>query len=192
MRIRLGLRLTCLMLLTTAPVVAQDYGASGDVPYAPTPPEVIDAMMELGRVDSTDLIYDLGCGDGRIVIAAARDRGARGVGYDINPERIEEATANAKEAGVQDRVRFVEGNLFDADIGEATVVVLYLLTSVNLELRPKLWQDLKPGTRVVSHLFDMGDWEPDKEVNIRGRRVFVWTIPEDAAERAEAELSAAQ
>jgi ribosomal protein L11 methylase PrmA len=122
-------------------------------------------------------LYDLGSGDGRIVITAAKKYGVRATGYDINPERIKEANENAKQAGVTDKVKFVEGDLFEADFKDATVVTLYLLPSVNLKLRPKLWNDLKPGTRIVSHSFDMGDWKPEKEVEIDGRRLYFWTIP---------------
>lgn len=193
MRVRLTGLFACLLLAASIPAAAQTYGASGDVPYVPTTPEVVEAMLELGGITSNDLVYDLGCGDGRIVIAAARDRGARGVGVDINPERIAEATENAKKAGVQDKVRFIEGNLFEADIHEASVVTLYLLTSVNRKLRPRLWTDLKPGTRVVSHMFRMGeDWPPEKEVSVSGRSVYLWTIPADGAARAKAELANSQ
>jgi len=156
-----------------------------DVPYLPTTEPAVVAMLKLAGVKSTDIVYDLGCGDGRIVIAAAKDFGARGVGIDINPERIQEARANAKKAGVEDRVRFEEGDLFTADIHDATVVTLFLLTSVNQRLRPKLLADLKPGTRVVSNTFDMGDWKPDKEGEVEGagdgayfsRKLYLWTIP---------------
>lgn len=152
-----------------------------DVPYVPTSPSVVDAMLKLAGVKSTDVVYDLGCGDGRIVIAAARDFGARGVGIDINPVRIAEARENAQKAGVASRVRFEEGDLFQADLREATVVTLYLLTSVNLKLRPKLLAELRPGTRIVSNTFDMGDWKPDQEVNLDGRRILLWTVPPRAA-----------
>jgi ribosomal protein L11 methylase PrmA len=135
-------------------------------------------MLKLAGVKSSDTLYDLGCGDGRIVIAAAKTYGARGVGIDIDPERIAEANENAKKAGVANRVRFIEKDLYEADIREATVVTLYLLSSVNLKLRPKLLSDLKPGTRVVSHQFDMGDWKPDKKVEIGYRSIFLWTIPQ--------------
>jgi ribosomal protein L11 methylase PrmA len=129
----------------------------------------------------------MGCGDGRIVIAAARDRGARGVGIDIDPQRIKEATANAKEAGVSDRVTFRHEDLFEADISEATVVTLYLLTTLNIKLRPKLWRDLKVGTRVVSHAFTMGDWEPEQKLDVDGRNVYYWTITDEVKKRAAAE-----
>jgi ribosomal protein L11 methylase PrmA len=141
---------------------------------------VVEAMLKLANVKSTDVLYDLGCGDGRIVIAAARDFGARGVGVDINPVRIAEARENAEKAGVTGKVRFEEKDLYQADIREASVVTLYLLTSVNLKLRPKLLADLKPGTRIVSNTFDMGDWQPDQEINIDGRRILLWTVPQRA------------
>lgn len=164
-----------LAALLALPVAAQ-YEESGDVPYVPTPPEVVEGMLKLAGVKSSDVVYDLGCGDGRIVIMAAEKFGARGVGIDINPERIREAEENARKAGVTGRVRFIQGNLFDADIQEATVVTLYLLSSVNLKLRPKLIKELRPGARVVSNTFDMGDWKPDREIEVNGRRVYLWTI----------------
>jgi len=137
-----------------------------DVPYVPTTDEAVDAMLKLGQVKKTDILYDLGCGDGRIVIAAAKKFGAHGVGIDINPERIAEAKENARKAGVENLVRFEENDLFLADFHEATVVTLFLLPNVNLKLRPKLLQDLKPGTRVVSNTFDMGDWKAEKEATV--------------------------
>jgi len=148
-----------------------------DVIYVPTPQEVVDAMLKLAEVKSTDVVYDLGCGDGRIVITAAERYGARGVGIDINPERIAEAKENAAKHGVTKLVTFRNEDLFEADIKEATVVTLYLLTSLNLKLRPKLWKELKPGTRIVSHSFDMGDWKPEKTENINGRTIYLWRIP---------------
>ena len=152
-----------------------------DVPYVPTPPEVVEAMLKLGDVQRGDILYDLGCGDGRIVVMAAQKFGiARGTGVDIDPERIREAQENAKQAGVTDKVRFVEGNLFDADFHDATVVTLYLLPDVNLKLRPKLIRELKIGSRIVSHQFDMGEWEPDKRINVDWRSVYLWTITEKA------------
>jgi SAM-dependent methyltransferase len=150
-----------------------------DVPYVPTPHEVVAEMLRLANVTKSDVVYDLGCGDGRIVIAAAQKYGARGVGIDINPQRIIEAQANAKAAGVADRVQFMEQDLFDTDLNQATVITLYLLPQVNLKLRPKLL-NLKPGTRIVSHSFDMGDWKPEQTVNVNGRTVYYWTIPNNA------------
>jgi SAM-dependent methyltransferase len=148
-----------------------------DVPYVPTPENVVEAMLKLGEVKKGDILYDLGSGDGRIVVAAAKNFGVKGTGIDINPERIQEANANAKQAGVTDRVRFLNQDLFEADIKDATVVTLYLLPSINLKLRPKLWKDLKPGTRIVSHSFDMGDWAPEKKVEVDGRNIYLWRVP---------------
>jgi precorrin-6B methylase 2 len=159
-----------------------------DVPYVPTTEEAVRAMLKLADVKKTDIVYDLGCGDGRIVIAAAKTYGARGVGIDINPDRIREAKENAKKAGVENLVRFEENDLFQANFREATVVTLFLLPNVNLKLRPKLLQELRPGTRVVSNTFDMGDWKPEKEQSLPGadddeasylsHKFFLWKIPE--------------
>ena len=148
-----------------------------DVPYVPTPENVVMEMLKLGGVKKGDVLFDLGCGDGRIVITAAQKFGARGVGIDINPERIKEANENARKAGVGDRVEFRLQDLFEADISKATVVTLYLLPDINLKLRPKLMKDLRAGTRIVSHSFDMGDWKPEKDVQIEWRRIYFWTIP---------------
>ncbi|MDB5839733.1 MAG: hypothetical protein JWQ23_1685 [Herminiimonas sp.] len=148
-----------------------------DVPFVPTPQPVVDKMLDIANVKSGDVLYDLGCGDGRIVITAAKERGARGVGIDLNPQRIAEAKANAKTAGVDDKVKFMVGDLFAADFGEATVVTLYLLPDVNRKLRPQLWKQLKVGTRVVSHDFDMGpEWPPEKVERIDGKTIYYWTI----------------
>jgi ubiquinone/menaquinone biosynthesis C-methylase UbiE len=155
-----------------------------DVVYVPTPQEVVDAMLELAQVKSTDVIYDLGSGDGRIPITAAQKYGARGVGIDINPERIKEANDNLKKANVGDKVKFLTADLFETNISEATVITLYLLPSLNEKLRPKLFRELKPGTRVVSHAFSMGDaWPPEKTLDVNGRNVYFWTIPANAAGR---------
>ena len=159
------------------------YGAQGqqipiNTPYVESPPHIVDAMLELAGVSGSDTVYDLGCGDGRIVISAAQKYGARGVGVDINPARIEEARANARSAGVTHRVNFEVKDLFDADIRGATVVALYLLPEANLRLRPRLLRELKPGTRVVTHSFDMGDWKPEKERLVDGVHVYLWTVPE--------------
>lgn len=151
-----------------------------DVPYVPTPQAVVDKMLELAAVTKDDVVYDLGSGDGRIVISAAKKYGVRGVGVDIDPERIKEANANAVLAGVSDRVKFLEQDLFKTDLKEATVVTLYLLPDVNLRLRPKLWQELKPGARVVSHAFDMGDWAPQQRVEVEGKTIYYWVVPKDA------------
>jgi SAM-dependent methyltransferase len=152
-----------------------------DVPYVPTSNVLVHAMLKLAGVSSADVVYDLGCGDGRIVITAARDFGARGVGIDINPARIQDARHNAEQAGVTGKVRFEENDLFKADIKDATVVTLYLLTGVNERLRPKLMSELKPGTRIVSNTFKMGDWKPDKVERIDGREIMLWTVPARAS-----------
>jgi precorrin-6B methylase 2 len=147
-----------------------------DVIFVPTPQEVVDAMLKLAGVKAGDVVYDLGCGDGRIVITAAQKYGARGIGIDIDPQRIKEATANAQKAGVADRVKFMQADLFETNISEANVVTLYLLPSLNLKLQPKLMRELRAGSRVVSHSFDMGDWKPDREQDIDGRHIYLWTI----------------
>jgi SAM-dependent methyltransferase len=156
-----------------------------DVPYVPTTEEAVKAMLKLADVTKTDTVYDLGCGDGRIVIAAAKEYGAHGVGIDINPQRIQEAEGNAKKAGIEKLVRFEESDLFDADIHEATVVTLFLLEKVNLKLRPKLLKDLKPGTRIISNTFGMGDWKPDRELTVGdpseesfSHRLCLWIVPQ--------------
>jgi SAM-dependent methyltransferase len=148
-----------------------------DVPYDPSPQAVVDRMLELAKVGKDDLLYDLGCGDGRIVVTAAQKYGARGVGVDLDPQRIEEAWANAKRADVLDRVRFVQGDLYTAYFGDATVVTLFLWPHVNRKLRPVLWRQLKAGTRVVSHLWDMGpEWPPEKTEVVGDRKIHLWTI----------------
>jgi len=149
-----------------------------DVPYEPSSEEVVTAMLEIAQVGKDDLVYDLGCGDGRIVIAAAQKAGARGVGVDLDPERVKESSENARKAKVNDRVQFFQQDLFQTDIGKATVVMLYLWPEVNLKLRPKLLRELKPGTRVVSHSHNMGNWEPDQTVTVpQGHNVYFWVIP---------------
>jgi hypothetical protein len=150
-----------------------------DVPFVESPQPVVDRMLEIGNVTEADTLYDLGSGDGRIPITAARDYGAHGVGIEIKPDLVERARQNAEDAGVSDRVEFRQGDLFEADISDATVVTLYLLPSVNLELRPKLFRELTPGTRVVSHDFDMDEWEPDTTWESDGDTVYRWTIPEE-------------
>lgn len=152
-----------------------------DVPYVPTPPEVVQEMLKMANVNKNDYLYDLGCGDGRIVITAVKNTGCRGVGIDINPIRIEESRNNASKEGVMNRVEFIQQDLFEADFSKATVVTLYLLQSVNLELRPKILRILKPGTRIVSHDFSMKDWEADKETEVkmehRSHSVYFWIVP---------------
>ncbi|PZN97210.1 MAG: SAM-dependent methyltransferase [Alphaproteobacteria bacterium] len=148
-----------------------------DVMYVPTPEITVDGMLAMAGVGKNDVLYDLGPGDGRIPVTAAKKFGTRGVGIDINPERIAEANANARAAGVTKLVEFRNEDLFEVDISKATVVTLYLLPQLNLKLRPKLLSTLKPGTRIVSHAFDMGDWKPDKEAVFDGRTVYLWTVP---------------
>lgn len=148
-----------------------------DVIYVPTPEAVVEAMLQVANVGKDDLVYDLGCGDGRIPVTAARKHGAHGVCIDIDPQRIKEANENVDRNNVGDRVRVVQGDLFEQDLSPATVVTLYLLPSLNVKLMPKLMQELRPGTRIVSHAFDMGDWKPEKELDVEGRKVYYWTIP---------------
>lgn len=157
-----------------------------DVPYLATSEPAVEIMLKLADVKQSDVVYDLGCGDGRIVIAAAKEYGAHAVGIDLDPQRIRKANENAKKAGVENLVRFEEKDLYKANIHEATVVTLFLLDSVNLKLRPKLLRDLKPGTRIVSNTFHMGDWKPDKEDSLAdygdddslSHHFFLWIVPE--------------
>jgi SAM-dependent methyltransferase len=148
-----------------------------DVPYVPTQDHVVTEMLRLAGVGPGDVVYDLGCGDGRIVIAAAREFGASGVGIDVDPDRIAEAVANAARAGVSSRVRFRRASFFDADVSGATVVTLYLLPEINARLRPKLMAQLRPGARVVANHFDMGDWRPDGHVALGSRNLYRWVVP---------------
>jgi SAM-dependent methyltransferase len=149
-----------------------------DVWYVPTPHEIVDRMLDVAKVRAGDVVYDLGCGDGRIVIAAAKKYGTRGVGVDLDPARIREARANAKAAGVEKLVRFEVGDLFKTDLSEATVVTLYLLPELNRRLKPKLFAELEPGARVVSHDWDMGrDWPPDEYIKLGGDGIYLWVMP---------------
>jgi SAM-dependent methyltransferase len=154
-----------------------------DVVYIPTPYFVVFNMLKLAQPKSTDTVYDLGCGDGRILIEAAKLYGARGVGFDIDPERIAESEANAEKEGVADRVRFRLQDLFEADISDANVVTLYLLPELNLKLRPKLWKELAVGTRIISHGYPMGDWLPDRVDLVTGHPIYLWTITEEIKRR---------
>lgn len=177
-----------LLLFPARRATAQDAQPARmpEVPFVPTTEAGVKTMLKLADVKSTDVVYDLGCGDGRIVIAAAKEYGAHAVGIDIDPKRIAESKENARRAGVENLVRFEENDLFKADIHEATVVTLFLLSSVNERLKPKLLQDLKPGTRVVSNTFSMGNWKPEKELSVTdsespsafSRRFYLWMIPE--------------
>lgn len=166
--------------LSTSPSIASDSMVlESDVPFVESPQPVVDKMLEMASVTESDTLYDLGSGDGRIPITAAREYGAHGVGIEIKSDLAERARQNAKDAGVSDRVEIRQGDLFEADISDATVVTLYLLPSVNLELRPKLFRELEPGTRVVSHDFDMDEWEPDTTWESDGDTVYRWTIPQE-------------
>jgi ubiquinone/menaquinone biosynthesis C-methylase UbiE len=168
-----------LMALGCAVLAQSATSTAPDVIYVPTPQPVVEAMLEVAGVKPGDVVYDLGSGDGRIPITAAKKYGARGVGIEIDPALVRKATENAAAAGVSDRVRFLTENLFTADISQATVVTLYLLQSINERLRPKLVRELNPGTRVVSHVFNMGpEWPPEQSLMIGASPVFLWTIPD--------------
>lgn len=176
---------TILLLGLAAPACAEESSRSPsassrepDVMYVATPEAVVAGMLEMAQVGPEDVLYDLGSGDGRIPIAAAKAHGIRAVGIDIDPERIAEARANAKAAGVQHLVTFRQADLFTSDFSEASVVTLYLLDTLNERLRPKLLAELKPGTRIVSHAFRMGDWKPEAQKMIDGNLIYLWTIPE--------------
>lgn len=180
MRLSGLLTLTVLAGLCAAPVRAQ-FDDEYEVPFVPTPQEVVDQMLKMANIHKGDVLYDLGCGDGRIVVTAAKKYGIHAVGIDLNPERIKEAEENAKQAGVSSLVSFRQEDLNKTDFSKASVVTLYLLPSVNLKLRPKLLKDLKPGSRVVSHDFDMGDWKPEKTIDLNEHKVYFWTIPSSRA-----------
>lgn len=158
-----------------------ELGMDLDVPFVPTDEIVVKAMLEMAGVDANDVLYDLGSGDGRIVVAAARDFGAQAVGVEIDSGRVALAQAYAAQMGVEDRVCFIEDDLFAADYSPATVVTMYLLHTVNLELRPRLLNELMPGTRIVSHAFDMGDWKPDRKASAGGTAIFLWIVPAKVA-----------
>ena len=177
------------MSLSTATLVAADQTApiqvaqaaqpaqrTPDVIFVPTPQSVVDEMLKVTNVKKGDVLYDLGSGDGRIVITAAKRFGVRGIGIDIDPQRIAEANENARKEGVAHLVTFKQADLFATDISEATVVTLYLLPRLNVKLRPKLFSELRNGTRIVSHAFDMAEWEPEKHLKVEGRDVYYWTI----------------
>jgi hypothetical protein len=179
----MGLFASCLIMVAVcAPAAMPQAPAtqplrSPDVIFVPTPQNVVDAMLKMANVKAGDVVYDLGSGDGRIPITAVQKFSAtRAIGIDIDPQRIKEANENAEKAGVTNKVKFLNQDLFTTDFGEATVITLYLLPSLNEKLRPKLLM-LKPGTRIVSHAFDMGDWKPEKTETIDGRTIYFWTIP---------------
>lgn len=159
-------------------VLTQARAPSPDIHFVATPSAVVDAMLKVAGVTSEDCIYDLGSGDGRIVITAAQKYGARGVGIEIDPDLIRTANDRARRAGVSDKVKFIQADLFKADLSEATVVTLYLSDSINMRLRSKFQRELKPGTRIVSHRFGMRDWPPEQELTVDKRKIYFWTIPQ--------------
>lgn len=163
-------------LLAAHPVLAQP-APNLDVPYVPTPQQVVDRMLEIAKVTGKDFVMDLGCGDGRMLVTAASRYGARGFGVDLNPVRIKEAIENAQKANVADKVKFEVRNLFDTPIKDADVLTMYLLPSVNLQLRPRILDEMKPGSRIVSHAFNMGDWQADQRENVDGREIYFWLVP---------------
>lgn len=182
-----GLMVSVVCLLVAMPAAALDGSTRAqvargerlpDVIYVPTPQEVVEDMLRLANVRKGDVLYDLGSGDGRIPVTAARLYGVRAVGIDIDPARIREARENARRNGVEHLVQFRQQDLFEADFREATVVTLYLLPDLNLKLQPRLIAELRPGTRIVSHQFDMGDWKPAKKLEVDGRTVYFWVVPE--------------
>ena len=162
---------SAVLLLLPAPAGAQD------VPFLESPESVVEAMIELARVSNTDVVYDLGSGDGRIVIAAAASRGARSVGIELDADLVAQSDRNAHAAGVEDLVRFHQGDFFEADLSEATVVMMYLQPKVNKKLRPVLDEQLTPGTRVVSHRYEIRDWTPVKRIKVEGRPIFLYVMP---------------
>ena len=182
MRNRLWLVFFLATLLVAGPTAAhaqaQKAPRTPDVIYVPTPQEVVEDMLRLVNVKKGDVLYDLGSGDGRIPITAAKLYGVRAVGIDIDPQRIAEAQENAKKAGVTHLVEFRNADLFMSDFREASVVTLYLLPELNVKLRPRLLQELKPGSRIASHQFDMGDWKADKKLESSGRTIYFWLIPD--------------
>lgn len=165
------------LLLASSAQARSEIAPHLDVPYVPTPMPVVDAMLLMARVEKQDTLYDLGCGDGRIVVRAASRFGCKGVGVDLNPERVAEARANAASQKVTELTHFEVGDVFEFDFSPATVVTMYLLPAVNLKLRPRLLKELKPGTRIVSHDFDMGDWAPEATRDTGRSRIFLWTVP---------------
>ena len=187
---RVWLLLICGSLAVTAPPAA--LAQSADVPYVPTPMNVVDAMLDIANVGPNDFLIDLGSGDGRIVIAAAKKRGARGAGVEIDGALVSDARREAARQGISDRVEFRAENLFITDIKRATVVTSYLFPRINVELRPRIFAELKPGSRLVSHEFDFGNWKPDEKVTVKvpnkpygppQSEVFLWIVPANAAGR---------
>lgn len=154
-----------------------DFESKKIVPFVPTPQEVVEKMLEIAQVKKGDVVYDLGSGDGRIVITAARKYGVRAVGFEIDPDLIKKSRENIRKEGLQQLAEIRQQDILTVDVSGATVVTMYLLPDVNLQLRPTLLSQLKPGSRIVSHAFDMGDWKPDKVVQVNGRTVYLWTLP---------------
>jgi SAM-dependent methyltransferase len=169
---RVSLSLILMVSVWICCITGYSQGREPDINYVPTPEEAVIEMLKMAQVTPNDIVYDLGCGDGRIVITAAKVFGALGVGVDIDPVRIKESNENARKAGVTNRVKFLEQDLFETDISKATVVTLYLYPDLNLRLRPKLFRELKPGTRIVSHEFDMDDWKPDNTGTVRNVKLY--------------------
>jgi SAM-dependent methyltransferase len=167
----------CCLFAAAVSAVQPTPSRAPDIYFAPTPHVVADAMLKLARVAPDDVVFDLGSGDGRIVILAAQKYGAAGVGIEIDPRLVRIAREVAREGEVDDRVTFIEGDLFTADISTATVVTLYLNGPTNLRLEPKLKQELRPGTRIVSHQFPIGTWKPSETVVVDGEQIFLWTVP---------------
>jgi trans-aconitate methyltransferase len=166
------------LLLALAFVAASASAQQPDVIFVPTPQDVVDEMLKLAKVGKDDILYDLGSGDGRIPVTAAKRFGIRAYGIDIDPQRIQEANENARKNGVTNLVQFRQEDLFKTTFSDATVVTLYLLPDLNVKLRPRLLAELKPGTRIVSHQFDMGTWKPERKVELNGRTIYLWTIPQ--------------
>ena len=158
-----------------------ELGMHLDVPYVPTHESVVTAMLELADVDANDVLYDLGSGDGRIPVAAALERGAHAIGVEIDSGRVALAQAYAEQMGVAHKVGFIQHDLFDVDFSPASVVTMYLLHTVNLQLRPRLLTELRPGTRIVSHAFDMGDWRPDRKISFKSDALYLWVVPAPVA-----------
>jgi ribosomal protein L11 methylase PrmA len=171
------LLLAFALLFASASALPQAATQAPDVIFVPTPQEVVDKMLELAKVGKADVLYDLGSGDGRIAVTAAKRFGIRAYGIDIDPQRIAEANDNARRNGVSHLVQFRREDLFKANFREATVVTLYLLPDLNVKLRPRLLAELAPGTRIVSHQFDMGSWQPERKLELNGRTIYLWTVP---------------
>jgi len=170
---------TLLLAALVSPAFGQAVATQQpDVIFVPTPQEVVDKMLEIAKVGKGDVLYDLGSGDGRIPVTAAKRFGIKAVGIDIDPQRIAEANENAKKNGVAKLVTFKQEDLFKTKFSDATVVTLYLLPDLNVKLRPRLLSELKPGTRIVSHQFDMGTWKPERKLELNGRTIYLWTVPE--------------